>query len=77
MASTKNNNTKMTKEEQLYLAAIINANRHQKLHELAHLIKGTPAGTPPPRTKGASASNIVNTKKALAPVQVEGVGKTC
>jgi hypothetical protein len=32
MAST-NTNIKMTKEEQLYLAALINAERHQKLHE--------------------------------------------
>ena len=57
MAST--NNTKMTREEQLYLAAIINANRHQKLHELGHLIKGTPAGpVPASRTKAG-----VNNKK--------------
>ena len=63
MAST--NNTKMTREEQLYLAAIINANRHQKLHELAHLIKWTPAGTgtAPPVTKTKAASNLVNTRK--------------
>jgi hypothetical protein len=52
------NTNRMTREEQLYLAAIINANRHQKLHELGHLIKGTPAGTAPPttKTKGASSS---------------------
>jgi hypothetical protein len=31
----------MTREEQLNLAAIVNANRHQKLHELAGIIKGT------------------------------------
>jgi hypothetical protein len=31
----------MTKEDQLYLAAIINANRHQKLHDLGGIIKGT------------------------------------
>ncbi|MGB7679399.1 MAG: hypothetical protein WBL49_11375 [Nitrososphaeraceae archaeon] len=61
MAST--NNTKMTREEQLYLAAIINANRYQKLHELAHLIKWTPAGTAPPATKTKAASNLVNTRK--------------
>jgi hypothetical protein len=30
----------MAKEEQLYLAAIINANRHQKLFELGRIIKG-------------------------------------
>jgi hypothetical protein len=42
---TSSNNTKMTNEEQLYLAALINAERHQKLHELGYLIKGTPAGT--------------------------------
>jgi hypothetical protein len=42
----------MTKEEQLYLAAIINANRHQKLHELGGIIKGT---LPMPETKAASA----------------------
>jgi hypothetical protein len=58
---------RMTREEQLYLAAIINANRHQKLHELGHLIKGTPAGTtiaPESRIKGAS-SNVVNTPRKL------------
>ena len=51
----------MTSEEELYLVAIINANRHQKLHELGHLIKGTPAGT-------ASASRTkdgVNNKKGV------------
>ncbi|MFZ0203932.1 MAG: hypothetical protein WAL46_09580 [Nitrososphaeraceae archaeon] len=52
----------MTREEQLYLAAIINANRHQKLHELAHLIKWTPAGTAPPATKTKAAEY---SKKAL------------
>jgi hypothetical protein len=31
---------KMTKEEQLYLAAIINANRHEKLHDLGLMIRG-------------------------------------
>jgi hypothetical protein len=50
MASS--NNTKMTREEQLYLAAIINASRHQKLHELAGIIKGT---SPMPEPKAASA----------------------
>jgi hypothetical protein len=60
LSTANSNNIKMTREEQLYLAAIINANRHQKLHELGHLIKGTPAGTAPapaPRTKGASGIN--------------------
>jgi hypothetical protein len=30
----------MSKDEQLYLAAIINANRHEKLHALGDLMKG-------------------------------------
>jgi hypothetical protein len=55
--NTNNNNPKMTRKEQLYLAAIINANRHEKLHSLGDLIKGSPAGTvPPTRVKGASSS---------------------
>jgi hypothetical protein len=53
-----NINAKMTmnREEQLYLAAIINAERHQKLHELAHMIRGTPEG-PGGTTKGASSTD--------------------
>ena len=47
----------MTSEEQLYLAAIINANRHQKLHELGHLIKGTTAGTAPASRTKAGVNN--------------------
>jgi hypothetical protein len=56
---------KMIREEQLYLAAIINANRHQKLHELGHMIKGTPARTalPATKTKGASNIDIMNTPR--------------
>jgi hypothetical protein len=42
----------MSKEEQLHLAAIIKAERHQRLHELGRMIRGTSyAG---PETKGAS-----------------------
>jgi hypothetical protein len=31
----------MSKEEQLYLAAIIKAKRDQKLNELGHIVRGT------------------------------------
>jgi hypothetical protein len=46
----------MSKEEQLHLAALIKAEKDQKLKELEHLIEGTSyVGTRPgPGTKGAS-----------------------
>ena len=53
----------MTKRGAIVFSWIINANRHQKLHELAHLIKWTPAGTAPPATKTKAGPNLVNTRK--------------
>jgi hypothetical protein len=58
----------MSKEEQLRLAAIIKAERHRKLYELGHMIRGTSyTGTRPgPETKGASgAGTVINDKKKV------------
>jgi hypothetical protein len=46
----------MTREEQLRLAALINADRHEKLHALGLVIKGRGGLGLTPRTKGASSS---------------------
>ncbi|MGA7542696.1 MAG: hypothetical protein WBW34_06500 [Nitrososphaeraceae archaeon] len=61
---------KMTKEEQLYLAAIINANRHQKLHDLGIMIKGPPEGTAPSERRIKSAS-FENNFKRPGPIERE------
>jgi hypothetical protein len=62
----------ISKEEQLYLAAIINANRHEKLHALSGLIKGT---VPERRTKAASAANYVNNSTPRKPGYLERKSK--
>jgi hypothetical protein len=50
----------MSREEQLHLAALINADRHEKLHALGLVIKGSGGLGITPRTKGASNVNNNN-----------------
>jgi hypothetical protein len=48
------------------LAALIKAERDQKLHELGHMIRGTSAGL---KTKGASSFSFANYSKVNGPLE--------